>query len=284
VFLLRRAWLPPQPERLLVVVHGFGEHSGRYEEFGAWFARRGCAVHAYDQRGHGRSGGRRGHVARFRDYLDDLDTFLELTRGEHPELICHLVGHSMGGLVTLLAASRGESRVASLVTSGALLEPPAHVPRIKVSLVRALRRLLPRLAMSADIDPDQLSRDPAVARRYQDDPLVLTRMTTSLAVEMLGAMEAAKVDSQRLRVPTLLLHGEADRLCPPSGSEELFARLSREDLPGSGLQVFPDLRHELFNEPEREQIFAQMFDWMCDREPDPNMQESVQPFEKKMES
>ena len=99
--LLRRAWLSPDPERVLLVVHGYGEHSGRYEHVGSWFAARGCAVHAYDQQGHGRSSGPRGHVRRFADFLDDLEVLRQATAAEHPELPLHLVGHSMGGLVEI---------------------------------------------------------------------------------------------------------------------------------------------------------------------------------------
>jgi alpha-beta hydrolase superfamily lysophospholipase len=214
-------------------------------------------------------------VERFQDYLDDLDTFLELTREEYPELVRHLVGHSMGGLVVLLAASGADPCVTSLVTSGALLEPPQHVSRIKVAAVRALRFVLPRMAMAADIDPDQLSRDPSLVQRYRDDPRVLTRMTTSLAVEMLGAMRAAQSDCQRLKLPILVLHGGADRLCPPSGSEELFARLPRERLPGTELHLLPSLRHEIFNEPEREEVFELLLGWIRDREPGPDAQQSA---------
>ena len=114
-----RAWLPPDPERVLLLVHGLAEHSGRYEGAGAWFAARGCAVHAYDQQGHGKSAGVRGHVRRFSDYLDDLEVLLRFVCERHRDLPVFLVGHSMGGLVVASFARERDPEVAGAVTSGA---------------------------------------------------------------------------------------------------------------------------------------------------------------------
>ncbi len=142
--LFRRAWLPEAPERLLVVIHGFAEHSGRYDRFGTWFAERGSAVHAYDHRGHGRSCGRRNYVSRFDDFLDDLDSFIELARGEHPDVPLTLVGHSMGGLIAAAYTRERKPALLALVTSGAALSLGPSLSRAKIALSRVLRRIVPR--------------------------------------------------------------------------------------------------------------------------------------------
>jgi alpha-beta hydrolase superfamily lysophospholipase len=138
-------------------VHGYAEHSGRYEEMASWLAGRGCAVHAYDHRGHGRSEGARCHVERFDEFLADLGVVLDAVRSEQPELPISLVGHSMGGLVTLAFLATRKPRLASAITSGAALSLGAVSP-LRVALARTVRRLLPRLAIGSGLDPEGLSR------------------------------------------------------------------------------------------------------------------------------
>jgi len=262
--LFHRAWLPPDPpERVLLLIHGFAEHSGRYEAVGSWFAGRGSAVHAYDHRGHGRSGGRRGHVAHFSELLDDLGGVLEAVGAEHPGLPIYLVGHSMGGLV--LAAFLRERRpaVAGAVSSGAALALAERMPRGQLAVARLLRRVTPRLALDAGLDTSALSRDPEVARRYEADPLVFRRLSVSLAVEMFDAAARTAGGGADIHVPMLLLHGAEDRLCPPRGSRELHATLKAS---GSALRLYPGLRHEIFNEPEAEDVFRDILEWLRERE------------------
>jgi alpha-beta hydrolase superfamily lysophospholipase len=133
---------------VLLLVHGYAEHSGRYEEMACWFAARGCAVHAYDHRGHGRSQGPRCHVDRFEQFLDDLGLVLDTVRSEHPELPISLIGHSMGGLITLAFLTSRKPRLSSAVTSGAALSVGAVSP-FRIALARAARRVLPRLALGS---------------------------------------------------------------------------------------------------------------------------------------
>jgi acylglycerol lipase len=264
--LFRRAWLPARAERSLVLVHGFAEHSGRYEAVGSWLARHGCAVHAYDQQGHGLSEGPRGHVDRFDDLLDDLDRLLALVAREHPGMPRVLMGHSMGGLVVAKLACERAPQVDFVVTSGAaLMVSPALAP-FKIVVARGLRRLLPRLAMDAGIDPKGLSRDLEVVRRYIEDPLVDGRATASLAVGMIDAGRQVLAAAGRVRIPVLVLHGGDDPLCPPAGSERFFAALAPEVLAGSEIHIYPKLRHEILNEPEHEQVLDDLLRWIHSRE------------------
>jgi alpha-beta hydrolase superfamily lysophospholipase len=264
-----RAWLPREPERALVVTHGFAEHSGRYESFGSWFGCRGCAVHAYDLQGHGLSAGRRGHVERFDDFLDDLGFFLDAVRLEHPGLPRFLVGHSMGGLIVAAFARERAPDVAGIITSGAALVLSPKVSPGKLMMTRLAARILPRLAVDAGLDVHGLSRDPEVVRRYLEDPLVDTTITARLAAEMTDARERMAAGGADIAVPMLLLHGADDPLCLPEGSERFFASQPDRRVSGSAVRVYPDLRHEIFNEPEREKVFTDVLEWMqtiADRE------------------
>lgn len=265
--LFRRAWLPPDPLRSVVLVHGYGEHSGRYEYVGSRLAEAGCAVAAYDQRGHGRSPGARGHVRRFSDLLDDLETFVALIRSERPTLPLFVVGHSMGGLVVAAYACERSPQVAGAATSGAALALSDGMSRGRIWAARLLRTLAPGLSMSSGLDVESLSKDPAVVRAYLDDPLVHQRMTLSLASEMLAAVKRTAGAGSHVAIPMLIMHGEDDRLCPPSGSLAFYDQLAGSS---KRLRTYPGLRHEIFNEPERDQVLGDLVDWISslDREPE----------------
>jgi alpha-beta hydrolase superfamily lysophospholipase len=257
--LFRRTWLGERPHRAMVLVHGYAEHSGRYEELATWFAARGVAVHGYDQRGHGRSAGPRGHVARFAEFLDDLQVFLETVRHEHTDLPLTLVGHSMGGLVTAAYLIERKPTISSAVLSGAALALGRGVSRLRAAAARVLRLAAPRLTLDSGLDPDGLSRDPGVVRRYLEDPLVFRTVTTSLAAEMLAAIPRVAARGGEVEVPLLGLHGEDDRLCPLQGSRAFFASVGSA---GSAMRVYPGLRHEIFNEPEREKVYEDLWSWL----------------------
>lgn len=263
--LFRRSWLPSEPRSALLLVHGFGEHCGRYEEMATWLAERGFAVHAYDHQGHGRSPGPRGHAQRFDDLLDDLEAFVDLVDEAHPDLSRILLGHSMGGLIVTALACERAPAIDLLVTSGPLLERARDFGMPKVLLARLLGRLLPRFGMQAGLDENALSRDPQVVRRYVEDPLVHGRMSAGLAAGILAAIQRTALAAARVRVPMLLLHGEDDRLCPASGSIAFHAKLPHHEVAGSRLHTYPNLRHEIFNEPEREKVWLDLVAWLEER-------------------
>ena len=260
--LFRRAWLPPDPQRVLVVVHGFGEHCGRYEELATWFAHRGFAVHAYDQRGHGRTPGARGDIGRFDLLLDDVARMLDFAADSHPGLPLILLGHSMGGLITTAFVCERQPQIDRFAVSGpALLLAPDFSP-MKVRIARALAGVCPRLSMDAGLDAEAISRDPEVVRRYVDDPLVHGTMTAALAGGMVAAQTRTLEAASRVAMPMLLLHGEADALCPVEGSKRFHEGLPHERVAGSAIRTYPGLRHEIFNEPEREQVYEDLLTWL----------------------
>ncbi len=260
--LLRRAWRPAEPQRAILLVHGFAEHSDRYDGLGSWLAARDFAVHAYDQRGHGRSEGVRCHVDRFDEFLDDLQIAVDLVRSEHPHLPLSIVGHSMGGLIVSAFLNERKPDVIAAATSGAALAVDG-VPQWRRKLSRMLRRMAPQRSIASGIDPSGLCRDQSVVQAYIDDPLVHRRMTFSLADELLAAVVRTAGSGAQVQVPLLMLHGEADEICPARGTRAFHAQLRG---PGHRLRIYPQLRHEIFNEPEREQVYEDLAEWLVARE------------------
>ncbi len=272
LLLFCRSWLPPEPVRAIALVHGFGEHSGRYEHLGAWFAERNTAVHGFDLRGHGSSPGRRGHVESFADHLNDLEKFLERVHESSGSLPVTLMGHSLGGLIVTAYAVERSPEVQSVVTSGAALELSPEISRFKISLVRMLCKLTPRLSMNAGLDPHAICTDPDVVKRYVDDPLVHGVTTTSHAAAMIDQINRLRAAGARVKLPMLLMHGEADRLCPPSGSrsfyESLPGSLEGSAAPRAELRTYPDSGHEIFNDFDQATVFADVLGFIerCEKD------------------
>lgn len=261
----RYAWLPAAPRRAMILVHGYAEHAGRYDAMVMHFAARGFAVHAYDQAGHGRTRGPRGHVDRFERLLDELARFVEQITADHPGLPIALVGHSMGGLVVAATAAFRRPAVERIVLSGALLEMPTAGSldrRLRLLAARILSAIVPRIGLSTGLDAEGLSRDPEVVRRYLDDPYVKDRMSARFAAGLAAMVERVAVAADRIERPVLILHGEADPICPVSGSRRFHAGLAPAVANRSRLSVYPGLRHEIFNEPEREDIWREVVDWL----------------------
>jgi len=255
--LFRRSWLPPEPRRAIALVHGYAEHSGRYEGLGAWLARQGIAVHAYDQRGHGHSQGRRCHVSSFDELVADLDLHVERVREEHPALPLTVLGHSLGGLVVLTFLVTCQPRVDSAIVSGPALA--VRMSPLRRRLATLLARIWPTLSVSSGLDASGISRDPEVVRRYLEDPLVESTATASFGLEMIRAAERTALRGAEVQVPLLMLHGEEDPLCSIEGSRRFYADVTSS---GSALRSYPGLRHEIFNEPEHLQVFQDLLDWL----------------------
>ena len=244
-----------KPWATVLLVHGIGEHSGRYERTGRLMAEAGIDVHAFDIRGHGLSGGRRVYVRVWDDYLDDLAVRVAAVREPGVPLV--LFGHSMGALIALTYACSDRPAPDLLVLSAVPLD--ARVPGWQRALAPILSRLAPTAILANPITGEQLSRDPAVGKAYFADPLVQPRSTTRLGAELLKAMKRGREGLDRLRIPALVIHGGGDTLVPTHLSEPLAA------VAGVERRVLPDLHHETLNEPEGPEVVAAIVDWLRGR-------------------
>lgn len=258
--LYRQAWLPEEPPRgNILLVHGLGEHSGRYEYVAAHCTSRGFAVHAVDHYGHGHSEGMPGHVERFSVYLDGLRALRDDVRGNGSELPLFLLGHSMGGLIAAAFLREDEDSFRACVLSGPALRSDAEPSALAMAVVRLISFLAPTAPLIG-LDPGGVSRDPAVVAAYVKDPLVHHgKATARLVAELSSAMRATLAAAPDIKLPLLIMHGEADRLTSPAGSRAFFEAAGSAD---KTLRLYPGLYHEIFNEPERDQVLGDMSDWL----------------------
>ncbi len=258
--LFERSWLPDGATKgVLCIVHGYAEHSGRYDYVGGWLAQRGYAVHALDLRGHGRSEGERVFVRSFNEYLDDLDAFMALVRARHGGATPWLLGHSMGGAVVALSAVTRRPNVPGLLFSGAVIAATTSSPRLATRIILLLGRFLPKLRLRK-LAAATVSRDPGVVAWYDADPLNFRgKMPAGLVASIIRAERVIDERMGTIDKPLLILHGGEDVLASPKGSEALYQRAASTD---KTLNIYPGLFHEILNEPDKDQVLADIAGWL----------------------
>ena len=254
-------WLPERDPAaaVVVVVHGIIEHSGRYAPAAAALNRQGYAVYAMDLRGHGKSDGSRVAIRRFDEYLADLELFLDRVRAREPGKPLFLFGHSMGGaIVTLFALSR-QPDVRGLVLSAPAFRIAGRLFPVLRRLAALFSRLLPWLRVT-QLGYSMLSRDPQVIARFKSDPLVFHgRFPVRTGAEILRAARRIQDQMEAINLPFLLLHGTGDFVTDPEGSRQLHARAASAD---KTIKLYDGLYHDLLNEPEKEQVTADLIEWL----------------------
>jgi alpha-beta hydrolase superfamily lysophospholipase len=237
----------PEQARM-VIAHGLGEHSGRYGNVIERVVPNGFSVWAPDHRGHGRSGGRRGHVLNFAQYLSDLRLTVELVKKDMPGgMPCFLLGHSMGGLIALYFAQRHPEHIDGVVASSPGLGLAIEIPPLKKVLGSFMSYVWPGLTMGNELDATKISRDSNVVSAYEDDPLVHGRISVRLFTEFLAAMESVNQQASTLNVPVLMQVAGDDYLVRADSSKQFFEKLTLQD---KTLHVYDGMYHEIYNSPE----------------------------------
>jgi len=248
------------PKGLLLVAHGLGEHRGRYGHVADRFTALGLRVAILDHRGHGKSGGPRCDTRDVSEFTADLETLRTLTVVDGAPT--YLLGHSMGGLIALDYALDHQSDLAALMLSGALVLPGEDQPPWLVAIAKVLGKVVPTLGTLA-LDPKSVSRDPKVVEAYEADPLNFHgKVKAGTGAALLSRLQTFPSRLPSLTLPLLVMHGEKDKLTNPEGSKLV------NELAGSSdktLKIYDGLFHEIFNEPEQDQVLTDTTSWLSER-------------------
>jgi len=259
--LFAQAWLPEREPRAVVIVsHGLAEHGGRYQSMATRLVGRGYAVYVIDHRSHGRSSGQRANIERFSYLVSDFGAFAGRAQRQHPDAAAFVLGHSMGGAVALACMLRNPGSLKGLVLSAPALAAGQAAPPLKTMAARLLSRYSPNTG-ALTLPAAAISRDLAVVRAYETDPLVYRgAVPARTLVELLDAMQQFPDAAPKLRVPVLVQHGTADSLVPLAATRPVYERLGSPKL--RTIRIYERLYHELYNEPEREQVFGDLEAWL----------------------
>jgi alpha-beta hydrolase superfamily lysophospholipase len=254
-----RGWAPEgQPKAVIVLVHGLGEHCGRYAHIGAMLAEKGYALLGFDLRGHGKSGGPRGHTPSFEAFMKDIESMFEQASARYPGIRQFIYGHSLGGILALNYVLRRKPALAGAVVTETALRTALEEQKGKVMLAKVLGALLPSVTLPSGLDANMLSHIPEVVNRYKQDPLVHDKISFGMAKNLLDAIPWTFDHAGEFGIPLLLMHGTADRIAFDRGSKEFAAKVKDD----CTLKLWDGFYHEIHNEPEKEQVFAFLLDWL----------------------
>lgn len=256
-------WTPDVPARAVVVLaHGLGEHARRYDHVAQRFGEAGLVTYALDHRGHGRSGGKRMLVKDISEFTADFDTLVGIASREHPGLKRVVLGHSMGGGIVFAYGVERPDNYDLMVLSGPAVAAQDVVHPLVAFAAKGLGLLMPGLPVQ-ELDFTAISRDPAVVAAYQNDPLVYHgKVPAGIGRALLGVGETMPQRAPALTAPLLVAHGADDRLIPVDGSRRLVECVGSSDVE---LKIYPGLYHEIFNEPERDQVLDDVVSWITQR-------------------
>jgi alpha-beta hydrolase superfamily lysophospholipase len=255
-----KAWTPKgKAKGVVCLVHGVGEHIGRYQWDGEALAAKGYVLAGFDQRGFGRSDGPRGFTPSLETYFEDIDRFLDEAARRYPGLPRFLYGHSMGAMLVLVYTPLRNPAMAGVIATAPGFKSQIEEQKGKVILTKLLGKVLPSISMQSGLDVPEISRDPQVVEDYTNDPLVHTTVTAGWGLSMLKAIDLAFKHAPRFPLPLLLMHGTIDKVAYPSSSQ-IFADLAPKDK--LTLKMWDGFKHELHTDPEKAQVFKFMIEWL----------------------
>jgi acylglycerol lipase len=240
-----------KPKAVICLIHGMGEHSSRYAHWAERFVEKGYAVIAFDQRGHGKSGGNRGHAPSFDVLFDDVTIFLNKAKENFPDNKYILYGHSMGGAVVSNYLIHRQPQITGAVLSSPYFRMAFEAPKLKIQLGRWMEDLLPKLALPTGLNADHISRDKKEVDIYKKDKLVHDKISAKMGMQLIDNGEYAIAHAKEIKIPTLLIHGTGDQLTSHLASKEFLSNA------GSNISAkfYDGLYHEMHHEPERDEVF-----------------------------
>lgn len=257
-------WWEPEgaPRAVVVVSHGFNSHSGHYLEVGSRLAEAGMAVYALDHRGRGRSDGERYYVEHYADYATDLRTMIRIAKERHPGLPVFLLGHSAGGVIACGFTLDHQEEIAGLICESFAFRVPA--PDFALAVLKGLSHVAPH-ARVLRLKLDDFSRIPEVRQALHDDPLVADEVQpTRTVAEMVRADERLEREFGRITLPVFILHGTADRVTRPEGSQQFYDSVGSTD---RTLRLYEGHAHDLLNDLGKEEVLADILSWIEERIP-----------------
>lgn len=257
--LFARVWEPNSSAKgVICLVHGLGEHSGRYHYWADKLTSAGFALLTFDLRGHGRSGGKRGDTPSYNHFADDIDILLNQAAKKYPDTPTFLYGHSLGGMLTLYYLIKNKPVINGAVVTSPGLRTMLDQQKVKVTALRILEPILPKLTIPNGLELEGLSRDESVVKNYIDDPLVHDHVSLRMGKGMIDTIDFIFANASKVDLPLLLMHGSGDRITYHHGSEEFAEKVNSK----CTLKIWDGLYHELHNEPEKDQVFDYLLDWL----------------------
>ncbi len=254
-----QTWEPDSPPKAVIcLVHGLGEHSGRYAHVAETLNRGGYAVIASDLRGHGKTEGKRGQSPSFNAFMDDVAILMGEYAQRYAGLPCFLWGHSLGGVLVANYVLRRKPRLTGVVITSPGLKTSISDQKMKIQFAKIAGKFMPEMSMPTGLDAKLISRDPAVVERYVNDPLVHGTATLAMAKYTIEAIPWVYAHASEWDLPVLIMHGDADAIAFVSGSEEFASKIAQD----CTLKIWPGLWHETHNEPEKEQVLAYALGWL----------------------
>ncbi|WP_020534275.1 alpha/beta hydrolase [Lewinella cohaerens] len=251
-------WPCEKPLAVVGVIHGLGEHVHRYEHLVEYFHQHNIAVVGYDRRGHGRSGGKKGHTVSYKAFLDEIGQLAVEAEERYPNVPLFLYGHSMGGNLLLNYIIRRHPNIKGAIVTAPHIRLAFQPSAVMLTMGRVMKGVFPGFTQPNGLDVEQISRDKAEVEKYINDPYVHNKLTAITGMSMLEA--AAVLDKYKgaFPVPLLLMHGGEDGITSPQGSEDFVGRITGDVT----FKKWEGLYHEIHNEPEKEEVMAMIVNWI----------------------
>ena len=254
-----REWeIKGQPKKNILIIHGLGEHSGRYKEFAEFYIKKGIGVYALDLQGHGKSEGKRGHIKSFEEYLDSIENLLVFIRKKFLDIPIILFGHSLGGLIGLNFLIERESKeIESAVISSPWIETAIKVPEYLIIIQKILKRVFPSLRLNNRLISNHLSKNKDIVSEYDKDELVHNKISLKLYSEVMRSIDNVKEKASRIKIKTLLYHGESDKIISSNGTLKISKQLKKHKI-----KLYENVYHEPHNDLEKEEIYQDILEFI----------------------